>query len=409
MNTIAEILPLTETLTPGDEAAVVDAVRHAYRDGTPIYPIGGGTHLDFGTRPTRPGVGLALGRLNRVVDHPADDMTITVEAGVTMAELGRRLRAEKQRLPVDVARADRATVGGVVATDPSGPRQFAAGTIRDYLLGFRAVDGRGTPFAAGGRVVKNVAGYNLSRLMTGSLGTLGVITQVTLMARPMPEASAIVACDVPDFAAAERLLAALVRTETDPAAVELHAGADERAKPLLGALPESSVARLFVGFESSREEVNWMVGQLRLEWEALDVAPPTIVSHAQVEPLWQWLADFDAQLQVNVLPGATVAAIERVLDAVPGCSIRSRAGNGVILIRLSSLGPEEFVTAVRTQLRPAIAQCGGHLVVRSYPDGAALTGEDVWGPPADGAAVMRAVKDRFDPDGLLNPGRFVFD
>ncbi len=408
MNIAADILPLTETLAPADEAAVVDAVRHARRDGTPIYPVGGGTSLDFGTRPSRPGIGLALGGLNRMIDYPADDMTITVEAGVTMDDLAERLRAKGQRLPVDVAHADRATVGGVVATDPSGPRQYAAGTIRDYLLGFRAVDGRGMAFAGGGRVVKNVAGYNLSRMMVGSMGTLGVITQVTLMTRPMPESSAIVVCDLPDFAAVEHLLAELVQTKTLPAAVELHVGVDEQTRPLLGALPESSAARLFVGLEGSREEVDWMVGQLRLEWEASGVGPPSIVSHAQVEPFWQWLTEFDAQLQINVLPGDTVAAIERVLCAVPGCSIRSRAGNGVILVRLASLGPVEFATAVRTQLRPTIAQCGGHLVVRSYPDETALTGEDIWGPPADGDAVMRAIKDRFDPDGLLNPGRFVF-
>ena len=155
--------------------------------GTPIYPIGGGTSLDYGLPAARPGIGVSLAELNRVVDYPARDMTITVEAGITMAELaddagGRAAMAADRR-----AAADAATLGGVVATASSGPRRYGYGTMRDYVIGISAVDGRGMPFKAGGRVVKNVAGYDFCKLLTGSLGTLGVITQVTLKIKPLPE------------------------------------------------------------------------------------------------------------------------------------------------------------------------------------------------------------------------------
>src|SRR6185295_19830055 len=120
------------------------------------------------------------------------------------------LATERQRLPIDVPQAERATVGGVIATNWNGPRRFREGTVRDYVIGISAVDGRGQPFKGGGRVVKNVAGYDFCKLLTGSFGTLGVITQVTLRLKPIPDQSALLACTVPDLAAAEKLLSALI-------------------------------------------------------------------------------------------------------------------------------------------------------------------------------------------------------
>ena len=155
--------------------------------------------------------GLSLAGLNRVVDYPARDMTITVEAGITHGRAwptcwppsGNGCRSTC-RTPTE------ATLGGVVATALSGPRRYGHGTMRDYVIGISAVDGRGMPFKAGGRVVKNVAGYDFCKLLTGSLGTLGVITQVTLKIKPRPEASALASATLRDLDTAERLLAALV-------------------------------------------------------------------------------------------------------------------------------------------------------------------------------------------------------
>jgi glycolate oxidase FAD binding subunit len=409
MATAEQFLPLTETVAPADQAAVGEAVRRACQGNTPIYPIGGGTRLDYGARPTRPGMALSRAGLDGVIDHAADDMTITVEAGVRVAELARRLAAERQRLPVDVARADRATIGGVVATGPSGPRRYAHGTIREYVIGMRVVDGLGNAFSGGGRVVKNAAGYNLCRLMVGSLGTLGVITQVTLMARPMPEASALVVCEVEDLDGAERLLAQLVETRTLPAAIELQAGAARQGNPVLGPRLESSAARLLVGFEGSRSEVDWMVGRLHREWGEWGVQSPLAVDGSQADLLWDWLAAFSAHVQIGVRPGATVEMIRRLLELDPGCSIQAHAGNGVIRAALSLLPPAEFTALLRGRIRPAAAAAGGKMVVLRYPQEAPLTCRDVWGPPGDGAAVSRAIKDRFDPKGLLNPGRFAYE
>jgi glycolate oxidase FAD binding subunit len=153
MSIASDLLPLTSTETPGDQAELAALVRQAYDEAAPIYPIGGGTCLDYGLPAKQPGIGLSLAGLNRVVDYPSRDMTITVEAGVNMAALAGELARQGQRLPIDAAQADTATIGGVVAVNFSGPRRYGHGTARDYVIGISAVDGRGTPFKGGGRGV----------------------------------------------------------------------------------------------------------------------------------------------------------------------------------------------------------------------------------------------------------------
>ncbi|MBC7857148.1 MAG: FAD-binding oxidoreductase, partial [Pirellulaceae bacterium] len=185
-------LPIKTTISPANQAELAAALAEAYASGSAIYPIGGGTSLDFGLPAKTPGSGLSLAGLSRIVDYPARDMTVTVEAGVTMQTLSDLLATEGQRLPLGVPLADRATVGGVVATNWNGPRRYGCGTVRDYVIGISAVDGRGMPFKGGGRVVKNVAGYDLCKLLVGSLGTLGIITQVTLKLRPLAEKTALI-------------------------------------------------------------------------------------------------------------------------------------------------------------------------------------------------------------------------
>ena len=180
---------------------VATQVRLAYQQGQAVYAVGGGTSLNYGLAPAQQGHALSMNLLCGVCDYQPNDMTITVEAGITLAGLNKCLAEHRQWLPLDPPEASKATLGGIVATNASGPRRFAHGTVGDYLLGFRAVDGRGELFSGGGRVVKNAAGYNLPRLMTGSLGRLGVMTQLTFMVRPLPTHSALVICDIPDFPA----------------------------------------------------------------------------------------------------------------------------------------------------------------------------------------------------------------
>src|SRR5437762_698653 len=200
---------------PTSVAALCDIVRRCAADGTAIYPIGGGTMLDYGLPPARPGVAVSTAALDQVIDFPARDMTITVQAGITLAKLHALTTAEGLWLPIDVPEPERATLGGAIAANVSGPRRYGYGTFRDYVIGVSLVNDRGEETKAGGRVVKNVAGYDLMKLYTGSLGTLGMITQVTLKLKPVPEAwsSCLFFCGPDDLAAA---LDRLHRSATRP-------------------------------------------------------------------------------------------------------------------------------------------------------------------------------------------------
>ena len=159
--------------------------------------------INYGNEPTRPGQTLDLTGLAKIVDYTPRDMTILVEAGVRMADLAATLAAEGQQLPIDVPRASEATIGGVVATNWNGPRRYGHGTVRDYVIGIHAVDGRGVAFKGGGRVVKNVAGYDFCKLLTGSLGTLGVITQLAFKVKPQPECTAAVIAECSNLSVAD--------------------------------------------------------------------------------------------------------------------------------------------------------------------------------------------------------------
>jgi glycolate oxidase FAD binding subunit len=413
MSAVLDILPLTETIAPDDQRALAAAMADAYSSGTPMYPIGGGTSLDYGVAPSQQGVGISLANLERVVDYPARDMTITVEAGITMESLAATLAAQRQWLPIDVPQRAAATLGGVVATAFGGPRRYGNGTIRDYVIGIGAVDGRGIPFKGGGRVVKNVAGYDFCKLLTGSLGTLGVIAQVTLKIKPMPESSAFVVADLPDLGCTERLLSALVTSATTPSAVELLAGPRWREHESLGLLTAGSTVRLAVGLEGTADEVSWMVARLADEWRELGVTSSRTIHDDRAAGLWRDLAEFphapDAPLVVkaSLLSSRVTEFVALVRELDGDASIAAHAGNGVVVARFAKFDAAEVSRSLIGRLQPAAALAGGHCVVLSSTLGG-LTRQAVWGGAGDDTSWMEKIKAQFDPKGLLNPGRFVY-
>jgi glycolate oxidase FAD binding subunit len=414
MSVVSDSLPLTATDTPQDQAALSARVAELSAAGTPIYPIGGGTSLDFGLPATQPGQGISLANLTRVVDYPARDMTITVEAGLTAAALANILVAERQWLPIDVPYAESATLGGLVTTNHSGPRRYGYGTLRDYVIGISAVDGRGTPFKAGGRVVKNVAGYDFCKLLTGSLGTLAIITQLTLKIRPIPHASAFLVCEVRELDTAERLLAGIVTSGTTPAAVELLLGPKWREHASLGVLTPGAVGWLAVGVEGSTAEVEWMLERLASEWRALgvDVARPILEQPA--EQLWRDLTLFSAEpgaalvFKAAVVPSRTTQMIAALQTADANVSIQAHAGNGIVIGRFETFDVGDISRVLIGRLQPAAQTAGGSgIVLSSTLSG--LTRQATWGNVTAATPWMSKVKQQFDPRNLLNPGRFAYD
>lgn len=406
-------LPLSDTLAPADQAELRAQVQSALASETPLYPIGGGTSLEYGLAAKAPGLGLTLTGLNRVIDYPARDMTITVEAGIRMAELMRLMATEGQRLPIDTPRADEATLGGLIATNWSGPRRYGQGTIRDYVIGIRAVDGHGTEFNAGGRVVKNVAGYDFCKLLTGSLGTLGVITQVTLKVRPVPERSAMVLADLSDLDEADRVLAQLVGSQTTPTAIELLSGRAWNCDDL-GAAAGARPWRLLVGLEGTAVEVDWMIQRLADEWRSLGVEARSLTDRAQVERLWSALTEFSAEsdnpltVKANVVSSYTTAVLREALAIDPQASVQAHAGSGIVLVRFAELPKGGLLDALVKRLQPTARAGRGNAVVLHCAESAELTHQATWGPPRGDRDIMAAVKQQFDPKNLLNPGRFVY-
>jgi glycolate oxidase FAD binding subunit len=404
---------MIETLRPTTPAELAEAVRGCFERNTAAYPLGGETSLDFGLPGQRDGVGISLAGLNRVLDYPARDMTITVEAGRTMQSLAETLAAERQRLPIDAPLADRATIGGVLATNFNGPRRYGHGTVRDYVIGVSAVDGAGMPFKGGGRVVKNVAGYDFCKLLTGSLGTLGVITQATLKVKPLPETTALMATRLTALMDAERLVAALVTSQTMPIAIELLAGPEWRSPAIDlgdGVSPGEDFA-LVVGFEGTGIEVAWQIQRLAQEWREQGVTQFVTIEGAAADSLWRRLTEFPAApsplvLQASLRPSAVTRFMALVRELDSSASLQAHAGNGVVLVRFAEFPPEGLSRTLIGRLQPAAAAAGGHIVILSNPGGAEMTHHSVWGGPAP-FWLMGEVKRKFDPRGILNPGRFI--
>jgi glycolate oxidase FAD binding subunit len=419
-STATDILPISETLTPATRAAAIDVVRDCYASNVAIYPIGGGTSLDFGLSPKQDGIGLSLSQLTRIIEFPARDMTITVEAGITMQTLSDTLAQENLRLPIDVPAPHVATLGGVVATNFNGPRRFGQGTVRDYVIGISAVDGRGMAFKGGGRVVKNVAGYDFCKLLTGSLGTLGVITQVTLKLKPIPAAHSIVALSLPDLETGECLMAELINSETTPTAIELLTGPDWSSDKLVGALShEGTRPVLAISLEGTAQEIDWSVVQLKLELARQGILETDVISGSEADQWLRMLAEFPRSglpnsteaplvLKANVVPSGTTRFIGQVQSLAPSAMIQAHAGNGTVIVRFAELPKGGIARDLVGNLDAVAAGLHGNVIMLANPSRAEMTHQSVWGGIDAPFHLMEAIKREFDPKNLLNPGRFIY-
>ena len=401
-----------ETHASTNQAGVAEAVRATYEANEAVYPVGGQTALDYGNSPSRSGKSLDLAVLNRIVDYTPRDMTIVAEAGVRMADLAATLAAEGQHLPIDVPRAAEATIGGVVATNWSGPRRYGHGTIRDYVIGIHAVDGRGTPFKGGGRVVKNVAGYDFCKLLTGSLGTLAVLTQLALKVKPLAESAAAVVGECPDFATIENALNRIARLESPPVAIDLLIG---KAWTTETAVRQQLVIRI----EGTEQETSWLTGEVERTLAGAGCRDAHALSNMESDGLWKRQIEFSDRggadtddkspmvLKIAVPPSGVVDTIQSLLAIDANCAIQAHAANGIVIARFREFRHEHISKSLVAKLRPAAVRLGGSLVVvRSKLEG--LTPHLVWGGRSEEMVLLEQIKRQFDPRNILNPGRFMF-
>jgi len=381
---VAGVLPRWVALpeTTEDVSAVL---RVAAAHDLAVVPTGAGTMLDWGPPPGRCDLLVDTCCLNEVLEHAAGDLVTRVQAGVTLGALGETLASQGQRLVAEPPLAG-STVGGMLATGVAGPLRFRYGTSRDLLIGITVVLADGTIAKSGGKVVKNVAGYDLGKLFTGSYGTLGVITEAAFRLHPLAADSRWVTAPLPEAERGQELAATLAASVLEPAAIELD-------RPV----PGGGMLAVLVEGVAAAERAKAVQDLMGVDAE-IGEEPPS---------WWGRLPGEDLLLSLRGLPAALAATL-RVVDAHAARlaltpHVRGSAGTGDLHVALpTSSDPDRvagFVTAVRDEIRPL----GGRLTGVALPPGVAV---DFWGETG-ALGLMRRVKDRFDPDHRMSPGRFV--
>ncbi|MDP1798867.1 MAG: FAD-binding oxidoreductase [Planctomycetaceae bacterium] len=376
-----------------------------------LCPVGGRTALHYGIG--HPSCRrLDLRDLSKVIDYPARDMTVTVEAGIRIAALQKLLATERQQLPIDIAQPERATLGGSLATNTSGPRRFGAGTFRDYVIGITGITANGQLFHGGGRVVKNVAGYDLCKLLVGSRGALAVVTQVTLKLRPLPEAMAWWWITFDTFAEVENVLERLLTSATRPSAIELLNPLAAKLVSTAARLPlPANGPVLAIAVEGTAHEVEWQLAALRKEVVPFGVQHLEILREAAATTLLDTLTEFPVcaddplTFQANLRPSKCVDFVEEA--ARLGVAVQCHAGNGLVIGQLpEETATVEQATTLLTPLRQRAREAEGNLQVL-HCDAEWKAGLPMCGDPEPAWPLMDRVKQQLDPHGLLNPLPFV--
>lgn len=393
-------------LFPGSVEALCEALAAANAQGLAVAPYGGGTQIGIGAPPARLDAVVVTRRLDRIIDYQPDDMTVTVEAGVTLAELQETLGQRRQFLPLDPPLPARATVGGTVAANASGPWRAGFGVARDWLIGGRVAAADGRLVKGGGRVVKNVAGYDLCKLYTGSLGTLGVLAELTFKVMPLPETAAMAALPLP-LSQVEPFLAAVMDSDLAPSALELFAaGADPSGTASAGEMA------ILARFDGPREAVEWQLAELDAMASRHGIGPhPSPVTTDRWQQVrdwpagpWTWLAMAGA-LSSDV--AALVEAGQRVAVSLEApLEIAARAATGAVFFGARGPLTPEVARELTGRLRGEAAGRGGSLVVLdAAPE--LRDGLDPWGSLGPELRLMKEIKAQLDPNAILNPGRFV--
>ncbi|MCW3842274.1 FAD-binding oxidoreductase [Micromonospora yasonensis] len=383
-------VPARYVAAPRDTAQAAAVLRAAADLDLAVTVRGGGTRQDWGNPPRRLDLILDTTALAGVVEHAAGDLITVVRAGTRLDTLAATLAGARQQLALD-APLPGGTVGGAVATNTAGPRRMLYGTPRDLLIGVTLVRADGVVAHAGGKVVKNVAGYDLAKLVAGAYGTLGLVTEAAFRLHPLPAAVAYVSRGADDAAEAARLAATVRAAQLVPTALEVAVPPAGPATVTVllegtpaGVAARADAARRLLGADTTvadRPPDGWG----RLPWRTGDTGLKLTAALSGVPRLL-----------------AEVGAADR--HDLP-LTLRGSAGVGVLYAGLPGTADPERVAALVESARAATAAAGGHTVVLTAP-GPVRDRVDLWGP-VDGLALMRRVKQRFDPDARLAPGRFV--
>lgn len=377
---------------PQTQEQLAEVITAAYRNKWRVLPCGNGSKLKWGSL-TKVDIVVSTQRLNKIINHAVGDLTLTVEAGVKFADIQTALAKHNQILALNPTTPDLATIGGIIATNDTGSLRQRYGSVRDQLLGVSFVRADGQIARAGGKVVKNVAGYDLMKLFTGSYGTLSIITEATFRLYPMQSASgtAILTGSKEAISQAAETIRGSALTPTQ---------ADLLSSQLVSSMGIGKGLGLILRFESIPESVKEQLNQVLQVGEKLGLTG-VLYSDTEEQNLWHRLPEqihlpesgSEITCKIGVLPNAAV----EILDRADLGSINISSGLGILRF-------EDEIMVL--EMRELCQQYSGFLTVLSAPIEVKRK-IDVWGYSGNALELMRGIKKQFDSENILSPGRFV--
>ncbi len=414
---------------PADSTQIAEVLRFAAAEKLAVIPSGNGTKLGIGSVPSRYDVALDVSRLNRIQAYDPQDLTLGVDPGIQIADLLEILAKEKQFLPLAVPFSDRATVGGIVAANSSSPLRHAYGGVRDFCLGMEFVTGEGVAAKSGGRVVKNVTGYDLHKLLIGSLGTLGVITRVNFRTFPLQPAQGTF---VATFPSAEEAFNFCIAIAHSPLSLQIVEAASPAATKILFASDSAPHAATLAGpprwaailSAAGQPEVVQRaaseIGRLASKTAAEELIPldesesSSVLARIREFPGLILEAAHAAIFRIGVLPTA-MARLSGYLHAIASQSgvdllILARASGLIYAAALAKEGDTAAsIEQAATQIFHACEEpeIGASAMLEWAPPRVKAACGGVWGKPRSDFGLMQKVKQSFDPGGVLSPGRFA--
>lgn len=414
---------------PGNVQQLAAVVALAGEANLALLPWGGGSKIDFGPGPKRLDLVVGARGLNRILDFDAPNLTLTAEAGTEFKDLQTALANGKHScyLPLDPPFADRATIGGILACNSTGPRRLLYGRPRDVVLGVRFVTPSGETIRAGGKTVKNVSGYDISKLMIGSAGTLGIICETTLRLLPRPESMGTIICSFKTPPEATAMVDMLLDSGLLPAAVEIMSPRALEWLPVQhGASPAKPAFHVVVGLEGFCEAVTRMHTEINAMAAMFGQTRVTYLEENEHSDFWLAFCNLEdkltekyagllaLRLSFPIAEREEMAAFAEEMLTAAGMDHLwlIHAGSGVALIKVLAGSETELETAGALELtRSLLDRCrerGGNLVVERIP---ATLRERLpsAGAPGSDYPIMKRIKQELDPQRIMNPGRLCGD
>jgi glycolate oxidase FAD binding subunit len=413
-------------VSPKTISEVSKVVAHANQQHLTIVPMGNGTKMGMGGVPKKMDIVLLTGRLNRITDCDTDNLTLSVESGITLSEVQRRLSKEGKGyfLPLDPPFTDKATLGGIVATNSSGPKRLIYGTVRDLIIGAKAVFPNGDIVVSGGKTVKNVSGYDMCKLLIGSYGTLGILCEMTFKLLPLPEKEGTLLIPFESLEKADAFVHEVRRSQLIPASIEiLNAIAVQKLQyPML--MPSNGNYLVAIGLEGVAEAVDRQISEMSETGKKQGVLETVTLNSEKHHAFWIAIRDFSKgltkaypnliSLKSNFLiskTGEMIGSYEKIThESGVDSAFICHSGNGILysylLVEKNLKSKTESLLELIEKLTAEAVKNEGNLVVESSPLSIKKR-IDVWGKSRSDYRIVRRLKEEIDPAGILNPGRFI--